>query len=623
MNSQISYSETETKHYNILYINSYHSGFSWSDNIENGFISEMLNLEINYELYIERLESKRIKLNNSKSEYKNLIKKKYHNIQFDVVVTSDDNAFNFAAENREELFPNVPIVFSGVNDKNNTYLLNDTNIAGVIEDVDISGLIKLILEVQPKTTHIAIIGDQTESAVIHINNTVSVLKNQYPELEYSIYNSWTLNSLADELNKLQKSTVVIELAFHLDKNAEPISFNQERDFFKNRVNIPSYSLWDSRLNYGITGGVIASGTVHGQVAAQLATSILKGNFPENPILSNIPFPTYFDYREVERFGISFKNIPKAAIFINRPDTLWLKYKNYIIMIIIFTIAQIVLIIFLILNIHYRRIAKKKLLILNKELEDKVKIRTNDLEESLKNLQLTQKSLIESEKMASLGSLVTGISHQINTPLGICKTISSFMKDKITENPSDDLQESIILLEKNIDKVATIINNFRQVSVDFTSESLTSINMSVFINQVISSQESKFQENSIRTSFDCPKNLVITTYTGVLLKVFIILFKNSIMHGFDGDFDAPKIAIVVTDHNNYISIKYSDNGKGIEYKNHEKIFDPFYTTKLGKGNSGLGLNIAYNEIVHRLKGTITTDFSNERGLSFIIDFPKDS
>lgn len=288
--------------------------------------------------------------------------------------------------------------------------------------------------------------------------------------------------------------------------------------------------------------------------------------------------------------------------------------------------------------------KNKIKINIDELEHKVKERTlkltesnSELEQIIVNLKQTQDKLIEAEKMASLGGLVAGVAHEINTPIGVSLTgvtylleINKEIRQKYEDNEmvksefetylqqSNDCAE---LINRNIERTADLITSFKQVAVDQTSEEKRSFELISYIKKITLSLDSVIKENNIDINVFSEEDIHIDSYPGAYGQVFTNLIINSTIHGFE-DKDNGKISIEVFMENNFINIVYKDNGKGIEKDNLNRIFEPFYTTNRTKGGTGLGLNIIYNIITSNLKGTISCSSVVKKGVTFLIKIPSE-
>ncbi|WDE03541.1 tetratricopeptide repeat protein [Thalassomonas viridans] len=264
---------------------------------------------------------------------------------------------------------------------------------------------------------------------------------------------------------------------------------------------------------------------------------------------------------------------------------------------------------------------------NRELQDKI--------EELKDLQLT---LVEVEKIASLARLVSGIAHEINTPLGITITavsalkelteafIGSFHAQKLTrsemENFISRLQTSCELIENNAARSSALIQTFKQVSVDQSSENAKNFDLQGCIEQAFTGFKSQLAQGEHSYSIACPRSITIFSYPESLIQVMAILIENSLFHGFEKT-KGGVIRITLSKNQDRVYIEYQDNGQGIKQEDIDQLFEPFYTTKRNKNFTGLGLHIAYNQVSHRLGGSIFYQMPPpETGAAFTICIPAD-
>lgn len=287
--------------------------------------------------------------------------------------------------------------------------------------------------------------------------------------------------------------------------------------------------------------------------------------------------------------------------------------------------------------------EREIIRLNEELEAKVEKRTRSLKESnqqlekaYENLKITQQSLVESEKMASLGSLVAGVAHEINTPIGISVTASSFLQERIRElqtkiedkqlsrsyltELTQTLDESSQLLQNNLRRASDLISSFKQVAVDQSSQARYTFNVADNLHQVVVSLGHKLKKCQAEVDIQCDPKLTIDSYPGSFVQIYSNLILNSVKHGFE-DWDKPKkIGIRIEKQGDELLIDYLDTGRGIDPKILPRIFEPFVTTKRGQGGSGLGTHIVYNLVVQLMKGRIVCCSEPGQGAQFNIRLP---
>jgi len=279
---------------------------------------------------------------------------------------------------------------------------------------------------------------------------------------------------------------------------------------------------------------------------------------------------------------------------------------------------------------------------NTELKDKLSNRTDALKESnqellstLEKLHQFQGQLVESEKMASLGDMVAGVAHEVNTPIGLGVTASTLLSDRLLEIKKafedkslkssqlkkflDEGQENVGIIYRNLSRAADLISSFKKVAVDQSNEEARKFNVSELLNEVLLTLAPQIKNLPYQIELHCPNELMVTTKPGPINQILINLILNSIIHGFEGK-DEGKITITVMHLSEQLNISYQDNGLGIAKDMKTKVFEPFTTTKRGSGGSGLGLHLVYNLVTQALGGTIQLESEPGKGVNFEINFP---
>lgn len=265
------------------------------------------------------------------------------------------------------------------------------------------------------------------------------------------------------------------------------------------------------------------------------------------------------------------------------------------------------------------------------------IQKDILQEYLLRLEENNRQLMESEKMASLGELVAGIAHEINTPLGVGVTaasriemlnnkyISILKSGKMRKEDLADYMNKIMetteILQLNLNKGAELITSFKQIAVDRTNDLMDKIDIKDYVDKIVLSLRHEYKKSKHIIINNLPQ-ITINTYPGRISQIFTNLLINSIIHGFE-NIEEGKIEIKGHIEGNYLIIEFIDNGVGISKENIKKIFDPFFTTKRGSGGSGLGLNLVYNLVTTKLNGNITCKSVLNEGTTFTIKIPLNS
>lgn len=295
------------------------------------------------------------------------------------------------------------------------------------------------------------------------------------------------------------------------------------------------------------------------------------------------------------------------------------------------------------ELKQKTLAQQQLKTINTELEDRVQERTQNLQDTvdelnqtLQELHATQGKLIEAEKLSSLGGMVAGISHEINTPLGLCITIHSYIEDhyqqlktafnegRMKKQDFDDfislMDESLGILDKNLQRAAHLIKSFKQVSEDQTGEHIRDFSLKEYLEEILETLSPKFKKTRHKVEIDCSAQLRMSTYPGAISQIVTNLIMNSLLHGFENK-DEGTIRIIVAEEKGHAVIQYSDDGCGLSDEAKHRIFEPFYTTKRGQGGTGLGMHLVYNIVHQRLGGEINLDNDQQPGTAFRIHIPK--
>lgn len=273
-----------------------------------------------------------------------------------------------------------------------------------------------------------------------------------------------------------------------------------------------------------------------------------------------------------------------------------------------------------------------------QLQDQVEQTTNAYNEQQKTmlrLTETQRQLVQTEKMASLGGLVAGVAHEINTPVGVGVTAASTLESRTKEFVEKfenntlttmalkefvelaTLSSSIILT--NLARAAELIQSFKQVAVDQTSSEHREFELAGYLNEILLSLRPNLKKTKHTVEVNCPAGILVDSYPGAFSQIMTNLIMNSLIHGFEHR-EEGKITISAFLEGGQIHLHYEDNGVGVPVENQAQIFDPFFTTKRGLGGSGLGLHVVYNLVTHTLNGSITMNSKPGEFMSYDLTFP---
>lgn len=280
-------------------------------------------------------------------------------------------------------------------------------------------------------------------------------------------------------------------------------------------------------------------------------------------------------------------------------------------------------------------SRKRVEELNVSLEDRVKERTVELATTLEDLKKTQDELIHSEKLAGLGSIVAAVAHELNTPIGNALTVATSFAEKTREfeqdvsqglkrstlnSFTDNVHSAVDLLERNLSKASELILSFKHVAIDQTSSKRRKFDLATTLHEVIATLRPTFKKTGHHLEEDYEEGIEMDSFPGSVGQIVTNFINNSLLHGFSNMTEGAMKLSCSIEADGWVKLVFSDNGQGISHDNIKHIFDPFFTTQLGKGGSGLGLNIVHNMVTGLLGGSIVVESEVGKGTVFTIILP---
>lgn len=283
----------------------------------------------------------------------------------------------------------------------------------------------------------------------------------------------------------------------------------------------------------------------------------------------------------------------------------------------------------------RLMASESLQHLAADLENRVMVRTRELEETNRSLSQAMQQVVQSEKLASLGNLVAGVAHELNTPIGNALTVATTLRDmqrELAQQVEDgnlkrsslerffaENEEAASLVERNLSRAASLISQFKQVAVDQASVRRRKFDLRETIDDVLSTLSPRLKRLPHRVDMHVADGIVLDSFPGPLEQVLTNLIENSLVHAFTPG-QVGSIRITASKAGSRIRLHYQDDGAGIPAAVRHRVFDPFFTTRLGQGGSGLGLYLVYALVTGPLGGSIGIVDQGQAGACFEIDLP---
>jgi signal transduction histidine kinase len=280
-------------------------------------------------------------------------------------------------------------------------------------------------------------------------------------------------------------------------------------------------------------------------------------------------------------------------------------------------------------------AEAEIRMLNEELELRVRRRTDELAKTMQTLHDSREELVRSQAKATLSALVASVSHELSTPIGNAVLVASALTDLARDLQQQldtgqvrkssltalnrTLQEGGSMLQRNLERAETLLKNFKQVSADQASEQRRSFDLAEVVKEVVASLGPSHKNSPHRVLLDVPSGIVMDSYPGPLGQVVINLINNAYMHAFE-HCEAGVLTVSVLRRDSQVEMKFADNGSGISSDVLLHLFEPFYSTKIGRGGTGLGMSIVDSIVRKTLGGSMHVDSVVGQGSTFTVTLP---
>ena len=360
----------------VLLIHSYHKGYAWTDDISKA-IEKTFDDYKNIELTTVYMDTKRIDDESYLGNLVNLYKEQFSSRKFDLVIISDNNAYDFIAKYYDYLFKDVPVLFCGINNYSKKSLENFTfkDISGVAEEVDIEKNFELISKLQPNLKNLLIINDNSTTGLAVKKDLIPIMEKYKKRFKIEYTDNLEIDALKSKVSNLDKSnSAILFVLLFKDTTGKYFTYKQSFEEVKKVSQVPIYGLWDFYLNSGMVGGLLTSAIAQGQTVSKMALDVLNGkDIKDIPVLEKSPNLYMFDYNELKKFNLDVSNFIEDPIIINEPSSVYKEHTKFFVItiVIIFLLSIIVLI----LKANIQRREKLELELSNRIEFDKVLLDT--------------------------------------------------------------------------------------------------------------------------------------------------------------------------------------------------------------------------------------------------------
>jgi signal transduction histidine kinase len=553
---------------NILVLHSYHQGLGWTDSITNG-IRSVFKSRPDINLIFEYLDTKRNYNDEYFSALQNIYRVKAKQIPFQAIITSDNAAFDFIKKYGPEFYPNIPIIFCGVNNLDPNILKDYPNFFGYAEEADHFGTLSAIKSIFPEKKNIFIINDNTTTGQA-IQKEVDLVSKQFKDLNFETLSEFTIESLQEKIKNLDQSYAIYLLVLNRDKNGNFISYQNGISHIKEVANVPIFGSWDFYLDRGLFGGKITRGYEQGVNAANLALKLSEEDNSRNiPQFNHVASSYVFDHRELLKYNISINQLPEDSLVINEPKTSNLILKISLISIIILVLIVVLLLIWL--KIKQQRA---------KVLQNLIHTKTYELKET--NLQLEQ-VIQNKNKFFSI------LAHDLRGSIGMILNLSTFINNddfEISEKEKNEFNKDIFHV---VTRTNGLLEDLFYWGINQAKDG-PKLNYSTFnIYDVLTEMSKTFRVNLNEVQIKVQEVQEIEINCD--LNIFKFIIRNLIQNGIKYSHKGECISLIAYKKDDQIYIEVKDQGIGMSQEIIDSIHqkDPIRIEGLsGQKTTGLGL-----------------------------------
>ena len=586
-------------------LHSYHQGLGWTDRITEGIKSALHDTDQEIELYFEYMDTKRIYDDQHFQNLRELYRHKYRTRRFDVIISSDDYAFNFLLAHHQELFPDTPIVFCGVNDFKDSMLVGHDLITGVVEWFDIKTSIDIALQLHPHTKEVFVIVDKTLSGSIVKELMMKDIPYFKDVLRFTFLEDLDMQEVLERVKNLSRDSIVYLISLLIDKSGNLFTFESSCALISQKSAVPIYGHSDVHLGHGIVGGMLNCGDAQGEKAGQIALRILHGEKVQDiPVVRKSPNRYMFDYEQMQRFGVKLSSLPEDSTVINRPYSFYAKHKRLIWSTIVAIAGLVLIIVILSVNIINRRRAEKELKKYRDHLEKLV-------EDRIKKLQ---------EVNAELESFAYSVSHDLRAPLRAIQGFSQVLLEDYAPKLDAEGKDYARRMDGSARRMETLIQDLLEYSRLSRSEvKLKPVDLTSVVERVVMNLEGEIKEVDALIRLDAPLPVVLG-HSATLEQVVENLITNAIK--FVPPEVKPHIHLWAEEGDTVVRLWVEDNGISIAPEHHERIFRIFERLHGIERYPGTGIGLAtVKKGMEKMSGTAGVESVPDKGSRFWIELPK--
>ena len=617
----------------VLFLNSYHHGFHWSDSLVAGMRGVLDARPYPVELWVEPMDTRRFGGPEFEAHLEQLLRFKYGGKHLDAIVAADDAALTFLLEHHDELFPGVPTIYLGINNETLIARANPRIYTGVRESLRTSGMVELAMRLRPGTRRIIAVADATPTAATQLQ-AYRAAAATLPGVEF-VFLDGARRSLAQILEALADSSdadVVITTAFTRDVTGSYYPNHDALARIAAAARGPTFSAAVSQLGQGLLAGSENGGVRHASRAARLLAEVLEGSAPETlPREEDERARFLVDHREAIRWGIPLERLPEDVVLVNRVESFYEEHRTLIGSVAGLMLLQAMVIGALVVNVVRRRRAEgvmaaqaRRLEASNADLE-----RLNEsLRREIGERQLAEDQLRQAQKIDAVGRLAGGIAHDFNNLLTVIGSYTDLLLESLpAAAPERTHAEQIRRASQRASSLTHQLLAFSRKQVLQPRV----VDLNAVVQAVAPMLQRLIGEHVTLATHVSSVPLRVLVDPGQIEQVIV----NLAVNGRDAMPGGGRLVIetlpVTLDRDaleahpsmspgRYAQLAVTDSGHGMDAETQARIFEPFFTTKPPGKGTGLGLAMSYG-IVKQSGGWIWVYSEVGRGSVFKIYLPR--
>jgi signal transduction histidine kinase len=615
-------------------LHSYHDGMLWADAVTGGVI-EVLNLEeAGVDLHIEHMDAKRYGGEENLAKVKRLLVAKYRDRPPDAMLTCDDAALRMGVELREEIGPQIPVVFCGVNFYAPWMERIEPAATGVIESYDLAGTLDAALQLHPDAGTLAVVNDRTITGEANRKRLGEILPAYRDRVEVQWLTDLTVEELQAQLRTLPGDAVVLLLSFNRDRAGRTLRYRQSIALISEACERPIYGVWGFYLGRGIVGGKLTEGDVHGAAAARMVRHVLDGVSPgEIPVLGRSPSRYQFDANLLERFAIAEERLPAGSRIAFREPTFFEQHRDVLLVTVPALVALLLVTGMLLVLLQVRHRTAVALREARDTLEERVQARTAELEAANTSLQAEiherqelENQLLRAEQLAAIGTLAGGVAHEFNN---INVTILGFTELALSHPKADtELRDFLGRIHKAARRAKGITSNLLTFSQPRKAPP-TRGNLVPVVRDTVDLVRKAFENAGVELVTDLQPVADTVMETGQIGQVILNLLTNA-QHAVTGCKEK-SVRIETGGDGACVWVRVHDSGCGVSPEDQRRIFTPFFSRKGERARdailasvrgTGLGLSVS-QRIMQNHRGDIEVRSVEGKGSTFTAWLPQRS